>query len=141
MSLKLAIIGGLLAGLWSASEVCVDPRQVVAGLPGWLSREYGVHFEFGTAVARYERPTVVAGGGTWTAERLFVCSGADLRLLMWNWIPSSKTLRPSSRDHGTSVACRAPRKTARFDVMTNGPSSSTCSSVPTTTDLPRDPPV
>lgn len=72
---------GLLAGMWSPTEVCVDPREVIAKLPGWLSREFGVHFEFDSAVTSYERPTVWAGGQKWSAERLFVCSGADFQTL------------------------------------------------------------
>ncbi len=72
---------GLLAGMWSPSEICVDPRQVIAELPGWLEREFGVRFEFDTAVMRYDRPRVSAGEKTYTAERLVVCSGDDLQTL------------------------------------------------------------
>ncbi len=72
---------GLLAGLWSASEICVDPRQVIGSLPEWLAREFGVHFEFGTAVTGFERPYVTGGGRTWQAQRLVVCSGDDFQTL------------------------------------------------------------
>jgi D-hydroxyproline dehydrogenase subunit beta len=72
---------GLLAGMWSASEACVDPRQIIAELPHWLAREFGVHFEFGCAVSAFERPQVWAGGKRWSAERLFVCSGDDFQTL------------------------------------------------------------
>ena len=72
---------GLRAGLWSPTEICVDPRQVVAELPAWLERALGVHFEFGTAVTAYERPVVTAGGRWWSASRLFVCPGDDLSTL------------------------------------------------------------
>jgi FAD dependent oxidoreductase TIGR03364 len=72
--------GGLIAGLWSPHEVCVDPREVVSGLPGWLSATYGVRFEFGRAVVGYDRPRVVAGGA-FEADRLWVCAGDDLRTL------------------------------------------------------------
>ncbi|HEX3726745.1 MAG TPA: FAD-dependent oxidoreductase, partial [Pirellulales bacterium] len=37
---------GLVAGMWSPSEICVDPRQIIAALPEWLTREFGVRFEF-----------------------------------------------------------------------------------------------
>jgi FAD dependent oxidoreductase TIGR03364 len=72
---------GLVAGMWSPTEICVDPREVIAALPAWLAREYGVQFEFSTAVTAYERPRVVAGGRTWAADRLFVCTGDDLQTL------------------------------------------------------------
>lgn len=72
---------GLVAGLWSPTEVCVDPREVIARMPDWLQREFRVHFEFGCAVTDYEHPRVVAGGHAWTADRLVVCSGDDFRTL------------------------------------------------------------
>ena len=73
--------GGLLAGLWSPSEICVDPRQVIARLPEWLTREFAVRFEYDTAVTAYDRPHVWAGGTKYSAARLVVCSGDDLRTL------------------------------------------------------------
>ncbi|MEX2113143.1 MAG: TIGR03364 family FAD-dependent oxidoreductase [Pirellulales bacterium] len=72
---------GLKAALWSPTETCVDPRQIIGELPAWLTREYGVHFEFGTAVTAYERPQVIAGGKRWMARRLFVCAGDDVQTL------------------------------------------------------------
>ncbi len=72
---------GLRAGLWSPNEICVDPRQVIAELPAWLTRELGVHFVFNTAVTAYEQPTVIAGGQRWQAQRLLICSGDDFQTL------------------------------------------------------------
>lgn len=72
---------GLLAGMWSPTETCVDPRQIIAELPGWLTRQFGVQFEFGCAATAYDRPRLLAGGRTCTAERLFVCSGDDFQTL------------------------------------------------------------
>lgn len=72
---------GLRAGMWSPVETTVDPREVVAGLPDWLSRTYGVRFEFGVPVVGYERPTIRTATGDWTADRLIVCSGDELQTL------------------------------------------------------------
>ena len=72
---------GLKTGMWSPTEVCVDPRQIIAELPAWLTREFGVRFEFGCAVSSYERPQIVAGGKRWIAARLIVCGGDDFRTL------------------------------------------------------------
>ena len=72
---------GLRAGLWSPHEICVDPREVIAKLPAWLEREFGVQFESDCAVTGYDQPHVCAGGKQWTAGRLFVCSGSDLHTL------------------------------------------------------------
>jgi FAD dependent oxidoreductase TIGR03364 len=72
---------GLITALWSATEACVDPRAVVAGLPGFLAERYGVTFRFGVAVTGYDAPNVAAGGRSVMADRLWVCSGADLETL------------------------------------------------------------
>ncbi len=53
---------GLIAGLWSPTETCVDPREVVARLAGWLAERFGVRFEFGRAVVGYDHPKLLAGG-------------------------------------------------------------------------------
>lgn len=72
---------GLRGALWSESEVCVDPREVIARLPAFLTERYGVTFHFDTAVYGYERPRLHTTQGTLAAERLLVCSGHDLQTL------------------------------------------------------------
>jgi D-hydroxyproline dehydrogenase subunit beta len=72
---------GLRGAMWSATEICVDPREVVAGLPGFLAEKYGVAFRFGCTALDYERPTLRTSGGAVTAENLYVCSGDDLQTL------------------------------------------------------------
>ncbi|MGK7948914.1 MAG: TIGR03364 family FAD-dependent oxidoreductase [Xenococcaceae cyanobacterium] len=76
------INNGLLGGLWSATEMIVDPREAVAKLPGLLNREYGIEFHFGTVVTDIEYPNLIAAGKKWMAnEHIFVCSGADFETL------------------------------------------------------------
>src|SRR5690606_16809190 len=72
---------GLKCALWSSTETCVDPRQVIAELPAWLAKQYGVEFQFGTAVSAYDQPTITAGGRTLEARQLIVCSGDDFQSL------------------------------------------------------------
>lgn len=72
---------GLTAAIWSPTETCVDPREIIGGLPAYLNRRYGVQFVFHTAVVGYEQPRVHAGGQVWEADRLFVCSGDDIQTL------------------------------------------------------------
>src|SRR5262249_14370454 len=72
---------GLIAGLSSPHEVCVDPREVISALPGWLATTHGVRFEFGRVVSGYDRPRVIAGGAATEADRLWVCAGDDLQTL------------------------------------------------------------
>jgi FAD dependent oxidoreductase TIGR03364 len=67
----------LQAGMWSPVETCVDPREVIAGLPEWLCRVHGVEFRFGIPVTGYERPTVRTAAGDFRADRLVVCTGDD----------------------------------------------------------------
>jgi len=71
----------LLGGMWSPTEICIDPREVTAGLPAWLGKAHGVQFEFNCAVTAYDQPTVFAGGKEWKAGNLFVCSGEDFQTL------------------------------------------------------------
>lgn len=70
---------GLLGGLFSATEVCVDPRQVVAELPAWLAREHGVAFRFGTSAIAVDTGSVETPHEVLHAERIHVCCGDDLR--------------------------------------------------------------
>lgn len=70
---------GLRGGLWSPLEVTVDPRQVIAALPGFLMRTGGVEFAFGTRVLRHEPSRVITTHGEWRARRLLLCTGADFR--------------------------------------------------------------
>src|SRR5579884_2612321 len=72
---------GLLGGLWSPTEVCVDPREVVTTLPGWLQDQYGVQLRFNTAVRHIEPLYLEAGTEVWKAERVYVCTGDDFQTL------------------------------------------------------------
>lgn len=74
----------LLGALWSDTEMCVDPREAIARLPHWLAQEYGVELHFGAAVTRVEAPWLIgaAEGERWRADRILICSGADLRTLL-----------------------------------------------------------
>jgi len=70
---------GLKAGLFSREEMTVDPRQVIAELPAWLSATYGVQFQFETTVRGYDDTTVETTRGSWHVPRLVVCTGIDFR--------------------------------------------------------------
>jgi FAD dependent oxidoreductase TIGR03364 len=72
---------GLRAALWSPTELAVDPREVVAELPAWLARTFGVDFEFETPVLGYDLPRVTTPGGERIVRRLVICTGADFREL------------------------------------------------------------
>jgi FAD dependent oxidoreductase TIGR03364 len=70
---------GLRAGLWSPTELAVDPRQVIAELPAWLARTWGVDFAFGTPVLGHHLPRLVTPDGERVVRRLVICTGTDFR--------------------------------------------------------------
>ncbi|MCX6381996.1 MAG: TIGR03364 family FAD-dependent oxidoreductase [Armatimonadetes bacterium] len=72
---------GLQGGMWSPTEICVDPRKVIAELPAYLETRYGVTFRYGYPVTGYDKPNVYAGGETFQAEHLILCAGDDVRTL------------------------------------------------------------
>ena len=69
---------GLRGGLFSATEVCVDPREAVAKLPGWLAATYDVTFRFGCSVTAVETGAVTTPDGVFEAREIHVCCGDDL---------------------------------------------------------------
>jgi len=76
-----AVTQGLLGALWSSTEMTVDPREAIRKLPDFLTQVYGVTFHFGKVVTEISHPHLIAAGERWTAEQIFVCSGADFETL------------------------------------------------------------
>jgi FAD dependent oxidoreductase TIGR03364 len=72
---------GLLGGIWSPTELTVDPRQILAKLPAFLSEKFGVQFRFGTAVRSIQLPRIEAGAEIWEATQAVVCGGDDFETL------------------------------------------------------------
>lgn len=72
---------GLLASLWSATEVIVDPREAIEKLQAYLSSKYNITFHFNKAINRVEHPKVFTGKEVYEADVIFVCSGADFETL------------------------------------------------------------
>jgi FAD dependent oxidoreductase TIGR03364 len=63
---------GLRGGLFSASEVIVDPVLTLASLPSFLQQAYGVEFSFSTAVTDLRQLE---------ASRVVICTGDDFETL------------------------------------------------------------
>ena len=73
---------GLLGALWSPTEACVDPRQAIATIPGFLAERHGVTLRFGSVVTSINMPELTTGSGErWRVGRVVVCGGADFRTL------------------------------------------------------------
>jgi FAD dependent oxidoreductase TIGR03364 len=71
---------GLLGGLWSDTELTVDPRRIVGALPDLL-REMGVEVHFSCPVIGIDLPRVDTSRGEWQADAAIVCSGDDFETL------------------------------------------------------------
>ena len=71
----------LAGALWSETEVNIDPREAVAGLPGYLTERLGVEFRFGTTALGFERGCLWTSGGVVETKQLLVCGGDDIQTL------------------------------------------------------------
>jgi D-hydroxyproline dehydrogenase subunit beta len=72
---------GLQGGLWSDTEMVVDPRQVMRTLPRFLAETHSVQFRLGSPVMSIELPTIRTAAEEWQVERVLVCGGDDLTTL------------------------------------------------------------
>jgi len=63
---------GLLGAIWSATEITVDPRIVLAQLPGFLAERYGARFCWNHAVTDVS---------ALAADAVIVCTGHDFETL------------------------------------------------------------
>ena len=72
---------GLLGAYWSKDEMIVESRVAIQRLPGLFKEKYDIEFHFNTLITRIEYPTVYSGSKSWSADRIFVCSGPDFETL------------------------------------------------------------
>jgi len=71
------VTSNLRCGLFSPTELTVDPREAIHVLPNWLARTFGVEVCFSTPVNTVEPPYIETPLTTWKAEHILVCSGPD----------------------------------------------------------------
>lgn len=72
---------GLKGALWSGDEVIVESRVAIERMPAYLHSRYGVEFHFNTAITAVQHPTVVSSKQSWSADEIFICSGAEFETL------------------------------------------------------------
>ncbi len=72
---------GLKGALWSEDEMIVEARVAIEKLPAYLANKYGVTFHFNTAITQIKYPKVISGKQSWSANKIYVCSGADFETL------------------------------------------------------------
>lgn len=85
---------GLLGGMWSPTEVCVDPRRVTRELPKYLADRWGVELHYGTGIESVAPTSVTASDGRqWGVDGVIVASGAELRSLYSDVLESAGGFR------------------------------------------------
>jgi len=69
---------GLLGGLWSPHELCVDPRTAVAEIASYLTTKFDVDFRFGDSALVVDQGEVVTDSARISARAIVVCPGAGV---------------------------------------------------------------
>jgi FAD dependent oxidoreductase TIGR03364 len=73
---------GLRGGLYSPTELCVNPRTALRALPAWLAAQFATQFRFGTTVTDVDGGRVrTSDRCDWEFDRTIICSGADFETL------------------------------------------------------------
>lgn len=71
----------LLGGLYSSTEMIVDPREAIAAIPSYLGEYLDVQFIWGKQVNAVESGKVLMGNELLQADLICICSGADFETL------------------------------------------------------------
>ena len=105
---------GLKCGLWSRTEMGVDPREVIWGMPGYLNRKFGVEFQFkAVALPLADGYWRVGPGRKIKPARVWVCSGEDFETLYPEVFAESGLIKCKLQ----MMRAELPDKTARLGVM------------------------
>lgn len=72
---------GLKGALWSEEEMIVDPREAIWKTAAFLQSLENVDFHWSRAISHIDGARVFSGKDSWTADQIFVCSGADFEML------------------------------------------------------------
>lgn len=72
---------GLKGGLYSNEEMIIESRDAIGQVAAWLAERWDVHFIWGKAITAVQYPCAYAGKEVFSADEIFVCSGADFETL------------------------------------------------------------
>jgi len=73
---------GLIGGLWSSTECCVDPTSAIRAFPAWLHSKFGVDVQLSTSIVHVEPgQAITSTGQVHSFDRIVICSGEDLAIL------------------------------------------------------------
>lgn len=105
---------GLKCGLWSHTEMGVDPREVIWGMPAYLNRNYGVEFQFSAvALPLADGFWRVGPGRKIKPAHIWVCSGEDFETLYPEVFAESGLIKCKLQ----MMRAELPDKTSRLGVM------------------------
>ena len=101
----------LIGGLYSPTELCVNPRKAIDVLAKWLVSKYGVQFKWNTTVTAIDTGKVTTSCGEMhQCDQSIVCSGADFETLFPREYANSglkkcklQMLRTESQANGWSI--------------------------------------
>lgn len=71
----------LMGGLYSDTELIVDPREAIAAIPTYLAEYLDISFLWQTQVNKVEAGQVFIGNRIMQADLICICSGADFETL------------------------------------------------------------
>lgn len=81
---------GLLGGIYSPTEICVNPRRAIPQIARWLADSLGVDFHFSTHITRADSTSLrSADGRGWDFDRVVVCGGSEAAMLFPDLIGES----------------------------------------------------
>jgi FAD dependent oxidoreductase TIGR03364 len=79
---QLSQLQNLQGGLWSSTELRVDPRTASSRLANWLQEVFGLTCHFRSLIHAIEGEELVAADGRrWSASKIIIASGSDLQTL------------------------------------------------------------
>ena len=76
---------GLIGGLYSSTELNVDPRQALPLVHRYLGEQLQVDLYYSRAISSIDHPRLSDGKRVWEASQIIVASGADLSTLYPDW--------------------------------------------------------
>lgn len=82
LELSPAVVSdGLISGLYSTSEMIVDPREAIWAFPDLLSSTYPISFKWGESVTEVGEHVVKTGSSSYNADLVVICSGMEFETL------------------------------------------------------------
>lgn len=102
---KIVNSENLIGALFSEDEMIVEARMAIQQVTLYLQEQFDVTFHFNKAISKIKHPKVYSGNQTYSADEIYVCSGADFETLypeIFSSLPISKCKLQMMRMKGFS---------------------------------------